>query len=131
MAAFNPACASEITSRTPSRPRSLRSRRNSVQEVRSRSRPHPRPGPLGGHQRAARWRSRPLWRRPGHARGVHVGRVQPHVHKRQVIQPAGMQHGDVVIDALQIRDTDDLEIPVSHPSALTSSSTFLVLVPVM
>ena len=32
---------------------------------------------------------------------------------------------------LQIRDTDDLEIPVSQPNALTRSSTFLVEVPVM
>jgi hypothetical protein len=32
---------------------------------------------------------------------------------------------------LQILDTELLEIPVSHPSALTRSSTFLVEVPVM
>ena len=32
---------------------------------------------------------------------------------------------------LQIRETDDLEMPVSHPRALTRSSTFLVEVPVM
>jgi hypothetical protein len=33
--------------------------------------------------------------------------------------------------ALQIRDTVDLEMPESQPSALTRSSTFRVDVPVM
>jgi hypothetical protein len=31
---------------------------------------------------------------------VDVGRVQPHVHERLMIQPAGAQRGDVGVDAL-------------------------------
>jgi hypothetical protein len=48
-----------------------------------------------------------------------------------MVQPTGPEHRDVGVDALQIRDTELLEIPVSQPSALTSAATFRVEVPVM
>ncbi len=45
-----------------------------------------------------------------------VGRAQPHVDERLVIQPARPQHEDVGVDLVQIRDTVDFEIPSHNPA---------------
>ena len=55
-----------------------------------------------------------------------VGRVEPDVHEQLMIQPQVRSTVTSSSMPLQIRDTLDLEMPVSQPSALTRSSTFLV-----
>ena len=61
IACFRPSCASEMTSRTPARPRFTRLRRNAVQKPRSSDAPTSTP---------RIWRSPPRHNRPGTARAA-------------------------------------------------------------
>ena len=61
--------------------------------------------------------------------GLAVGRVQEHVRERLTGEGAVPEYRHLGVQVAQIRDTSDLEIPVSAPRALTRSSTFRVEVP--
>ena len=98
--AFSPAWASEITSRTPSRPAvretcaGTRSRTPRLRCRRRRRRAphgHRRRDP-GGDDHGARHDAVVV-------AGLDVGGVQVHVRHGDVIEPPGAEHGDLVVDA--------------------------------
>jgi hypothetical protein len=62
IAALSPACASEMTSLTPARPRSSTTAGTRSRTSRSRCRPRPHRGPHGARPHADGSRSPPLWR---------------------------------------------------------------------
>ena len=62
--------------------------------------------------------------------GLAVGRVEEHVRERGADRSRSANAAISASRSAQIRDTSDLEIPVSAPRALTRSSTLRTLVPV-
>ena len=131
-AATRPACWSEMTSRTPARPRSLSAVRKPRQNTSSSLSPTSRPrisrravgGDPGGdhdghgdHLAGARCARAGRWRR-GRRTGTRCG---PGVRVRNAPTTSSRP--------AQIRDTSDLEIPASTPSASTRSSTARVDTP--
>ena len=128
IAAFSPVWASEMTSCTPARPRAFSERRNAVQNAPSSLSPTAKPSTSrrpsaahagGDHDRlgdhpAVRPGPCSRWRR-GTRRGTACSASE---RSRNAATSASR--------SAQIRETSDLEIPVSAPSALTRSSTLRV-----
>ena len=54
---------------------------------------------------------------------MEIGGIEIDVGELDVVQASGAERADDLVEPGQIRDTSDLEIPDSTPSAATKSST--------
>ncbi len=127
---FRPVWASEMISWVRASRRALSVRRKAVGEgavlrIADGEAEH-LPVPVGGHPGGD---DDGLGDDPPVDPGLAVGPIQEHVGKRLPGQRAVAEGGDFGVEVGAIRETSDLEMPVSAPSARTRSSTFRVETP--
>src|ERR671912_1507555 len=125
---FNRSCASDVTSRTPRRPRFTRLRRNAVQKARSSDGPTSIPRTWRSPSLVTPTATTVAWlvTRPLTLTLWYVASTQRYGYS--VVSGRVRKASTSGSSSPQIRDTSDLDTP-SSPSAFISSSTFRVETP--